>query len=180
MLLLASLNCQAAGSDQVIVTVMANIRETTCDISLTADNLQGGNAITFGSDLNGIVRDTDILDGTAASETHFSLNITTCPVGVSVIKTRFNATSIPGSTTIINNSLGQSNEVGVVLYREGEEANLFSLNSNNDADILVWRANEISQQRVDLAARLIAVGGSIAGLSLGTFSAPLVMQFSYE
>ncbi|MCS2158541.1 hypothetical protein MUU48_16750 [Scandinavium sp. H11S7] len=172
VLLLFSANSFAI-SDSVTVDITANIKETTCDISLSAQNLQGANAITFGSDADGRVIDEDVINATGSALTKFSLNIDGCPAGLSTIKTRFSGTTRAGDPTWL---MGDSYNVGVALYREGEETTLFHINSSIDSEILVWRPDEIQNKKANLMARLLQVGE----VRYGNHRFPMTMLFSYE
>lgn len=163
------------------VTFTANIRETTCDMTIEGGSGDGkANTIPIGT--SGKLSLDKVLAGDSTAKTTFKLKITECPNSLSSLKTTVSGTVSGYSTTAITNNIlaanGGADYMAVNIARKSAPDAPFKINSTVDTERLVWSAAEISSKEVELVAKLLETSSGRA--TTGTFSALATFNFTYE
>lgn len=178
ILLFISIGNETFAQD-ITVNFTANIRDTTCDMRITGGSGDGkNNTIPIGN--AGKTSLDKILAGDSGAATSFSLDIVSCPDGLTSLKTTISGTPSSYVPTAIANGINNdsaANFIGVQIFRSNG-GNPFVINSDNDQERLVWTSSEISSKTVDLIAKLVPTNSSNA--TTGEFSAVATFNFTYQ
>lgn len=161
------------------VNFTANIRETTCDMKLvggTGSDTQ--QTLTIGN--NGQVRIDDVKAGTANA--NFKIVIVECPSSLTSLKTTVSGTKsgylFSGLVNQIQKANGGADYAAVEIARASAPSAPFIINSDNDAERLVWSPTEIQNKEVPLVATLRETKAN--SMTIGDFQAVATFEFSYE
>ncbi len=172
-----ALTCQATSLD---VTFTANIRETTCDMTIEGGSGDGNaNTIPIGS--GGKVGLDKIASGDSAAQATFKLKMTECPSSLASLKTTIVGTPSSIVKTAIVNGLASSDAasyIGVTIARSSAPDSAFIVNSTTDSERLVWSSSEISSKEVQLVATLVETTSGKG--TAGPFSALATFNFVYQ
>ncbi|EDI1752699.1 fimbrial protein [Salmonella enterica] len=160
---------------------IANIKISTCDMTLLGGKSTGGNNYTFTIGNNGKVGAMDIINHLDSASTDFSIGIVNCAPEISKINVSIGGAAVSGMTTALVNSLagsdGGAKNIGLTIARQTAPDTPFTINSTADDGGLVWTQDEIHSGTVPLIARLISTSDKI---SAGNFSAIATFNFTYE
>lgn len=177
---LFSFSALCSHATSVDVTFTANIRETTCDMTIEGGTGDGtSNTIPIGS--NGKLGLNKITSGDSAAQTDFKLKITECPSSLQSLKTTVQGTPSAIVKTAIVNGLSSSDAasyIGVTIARSNAPDNAFVINSTTDTERLVWTSSEISSKQVQLIAKLVETTAGKG--TTGPFSALATFNFTYQ
>lgn len=181
--LIAASGTAFAEESTLDATLTANIRETTCDMKLV-----GGE----GSDTNRTATVTvpgrsniwiPLADGQAGKATSaFKLEIVECPASLTSLKTTIKGTSSPLLKTGLENKIakadGGAEYAALEIARSTATDAPFTINSDVNAERLVWTKDEISQKEVSLTATLRETQSG--SMTIGSFTTVATFEFSYE
>lgn len=178
LMLIGGSQASAAGTN-LDVTFTATLREVTCDMRIEGGTGDGtDNTIPVGTD--GKINVMDIISGSDAASSHFTLRIIDCPNSLVTLKTTITGSaSSYVKTAIANNATtNKADYTGVTLARVSAPDAPFEINATDDSKSLVWTATEIANQEVPLIARLVETQrGKAMG---GNFSAVATFNFEYQ
>lgn len=184
----------ADNGDSIDITFRANIRDTTCD--MTINDSDSSSTIIIGADgkvsLGDIIKYQTSEAASGPTMAQFALKIKNCPESVTGIKA-----SISGATsgydsgtpkTILLPGTGETGPTGVGLKfsRVSAPTSYFAIfaneteTSDNDAEVIKWSPAEIDSKQVDLVARLVTTRISGTTPAVGAFQATATFNFSYE
>lgn len=159
------------------VDFVANVLETTCNISLEQD---GNTNINYdGMDNYSLkipdVRLEKVINGDGAAQADFKLVATGCSANVMKITTRIFGSSISGA--LINNEAtgDAASHIGMGFKRRNSEDSAFILPDNSDA--IQWSSDEMTNGLpMTVALRETTAGAG----TIGSFRAKATFNFTYE
>lgn len=179
-----------ADSNQYDITFKANIRETTCDMTINGSSnsaiIDIGN-VTLGE----IITHKDDDSSTAPNMATFTLEMKECPQSLTGIKT-----TISGSyssydatgTILISSQSGDATPTGIGarISRTSDPTSYFKIfgsstsTSDNDSEVIKWDDTELTTKKVNLVARLVPTKSDASSAVTGNFRATATFNFSYE
>ncbi|EMR5618114.1 fimbrial protein [Salmonella enterica] len=179
-----------ADADQFDITFKANIRETTCD--MTINGLDSSASIPLGTGgratIDEIVQNMDANSGTTI--TPFSLEMKNCPSSLNGIKTIITGKYAANNTVLIpstseDETATKSGGIGVKISRASAPTEYFrifgnSSQSGSDTEIIHWNDDEINQRKVELLARLVPMRPVADNTEPGAFQVTATFNFTYE
>ncbi|EIX6434769.1 fimbrial protein [Salmonella enterica] len=182
-----------ASGDKFDITFKANIRETTCDMTINGSS--SSSTITIGNDgkvtLGDIITHKDDASSIGPSMATFSLEIKECPQSLTGIKTTISGTHSgydPTSTILVSSQSGDATPTGIgaKISRASAPTSYFKIfssptdTSDSDTEVIKWSQDEIEAGRVDLSARLVPTRDNAVSATTGSFRATATFNFSYE
>lgn len=178
LMLIGGSQASAAGTN-LDVTFTATLREVTCDMRIEGGTGDGtDNTIPIGTD--GKINVMDIISGSDAASSQFTLRIIECPNSLVTLKTTITGSASSSVKAAIANSAttNKADYTGVTLARVSAPNAPFEINATDDSKSLVWTATEIANLEVPLIARLVETqSGQATG---GNFSAVATFNFEYQ
>lgn len=183
-----------SGDQSFDVTFNANIRNTTCDMTINGANAAA--TITIGTGqvtLSDIIHHKDDNTTTAPNMATFSLEVKNCPTSFSGIKTTISGTPYANDATILlpgtSDSRNATSALGVKISRASASTDYFKIfsgtnTSESGSEVIIWTADEMDKAKdgkVMLLARLVPTGEySKTNPGIGQFQATATFNFSYE
>ncbi|MEB4677621.1 fimbrial protein [Enterobacteriaceae bacterium G50] len=159
------------------VDFVANVLETTCNISLEQDgniNINNDGMDNYSLKIPD-VRLEKVINADVAAQADFKLVATGCSANVMKITTRIFGSSISGA--LINNEAtgDAASHIGMGFKRRNSEDSAFILPNNSDA--IQWSADEMSNGLpMTVALRETTAGAG----TIGSFRAKATFNFTYE
>ncbi|RXO39124.1 fimbrial protein [Salmonella enterica] len=179
-----------ANADQFDITFKANIRETTCDMTINGSSnsaiIDIGN-VTLGE----IITHKDDNSSTGPNMATFTLEMKECPQSLTGIKTTISGSYSGYDTTgtiLISSQSGDATPTGIGarISRTSAPTSYFKIfdsstsTSDNGSEVIKWEGDELTAGKVNLVARLVPTQSDASSAVTGNFRATATFNFSYE
>ncbi|ECJ3938191.1 fimbrial protein [Salmonella enterica] len=172
-----------ASSANLDANLTATIVDTTCEMKLvggTGDNTKQTATVSVPGRSNPWI---PLADGQAGkAKVEFKLAIVECPPSLTSLKATIKGTPSGLSPTGLTNQIaktdGGADYAALEIARTTATANPFTINSEVDAQRLVWTKTEIDQKEVSLVATLRET--KAGAMTIGKFKTIATFEFSYE
>lgn len=171
------------------VEFKANIRATTCDMSI-------GGATTTTTIPFGDVLLNDVIShraDTSFDETtmeRFTLDVVNCPESLKSLKTAISGVHANDNTILISSVTGDSDlgGLGVQFSRSTNMSSHFLIygatnpsgNDGTDTQVIYWSQDEIDAKKIDMVAHLVTMRADATNSNIGAFQATATFNFTYE
>ncbi|EOF9297452.1 fimbrial protein [Enterobacter bugandensis] len=179
-----------ADTDSFDITFKANIKETTCDMTINGSS--GSSVIDIGNvSLGDVISHRDDNSSTAPNMATFSLEVKECPRSLTSIKTTISGSHSgydSTSTILVSSQEGDTTPTGIgaKISRTNEPTSYFKIfdssssTSSNGSEVILWKPEELTTGRVNLVARLVPTKSDASSAVTGNFRATATFNFSYE